>query len=206
MSATRPPVPEPVAGEVLAIRRTLWWSTLGPVLFGGGIYVILGGLVLVVAILAQDPRLLPVTLLFWSLGGCCLWGLWHLLTHTPRLVLGRDRLQVLLGKQVFLEVPYTNVAEVALASGRVGFMPVRFIGLRLARPEEFDAAWPRRAKLRQWWRRLGFDLGVRDIHLDEPLERCHEAVLRCYHHFHARQDPGAPVDEPGGVIVGEAPP
>jgi hypothetical protein len=205
MSAA-PPVPKPVAGEVLTIRRTFWWSTLGVSLFGSGAYVVGGGLVLAVAVVAQEPRLLLLTLLLWALGGYCLWGLWYLFSHKPSLVLGRDCLQVLLGRQVFLEVPYANVAEVALASGRLGFTRVRFVGIRLARPEQFDAAWPRRTKLRRGWRRLGFDLGVRDIHLDEPLERCHEAVLRCYHRFHAGRGAGALVDESAGVVGGEAPP
>jgi hypothetical protein len=70
----------------------------------------------------------------------------------------------------------------------VGLRPVRFLGIRLARPESFDAASPRPAALRRTCRRrLGFDLVVFDLQMDEPLERCHEAILRCYHRFLAEQ-------------------
>jgi hypothetical protein len=182
-------VPEPITGEVLAFQRITWWFIIGGMGASGLSYLGLGSVFLLGAVLGNEPRVLLVTLATWSLGAFYLGMLRYVLRHKPRLVLGYDRMQLLFGRKVFQEVPYANIAEIAVATGWMLFVRVLFVGIRLSRPESFDAAWPRRARARRWCRRcLGFDMAFRDIHLDEPLERCRETMLVFYHRFLADRE------------------
>jgi hypothetical protein len=191
MSDSPHPAPEPIEGEVLAFRKTLRGLQITACLFAAVAYFLVGGLMMVFAVLSEEVRLLFfLGPLAWLAGGLMLYNFWRLLWRWPSIVLGWDRMQVLTGRRVWLEVPYDNIAEIALVSRNI--FPFQFVGIRLFRPEEFDAAWPRRAKARKLTRmRSGFDLAFLRFQLDEPAERCLETMLVHYHRFKTDNELGS---------------
>jgi hypothetical protein len=190
------PVPQPLRGEVLEFRKGLravqvWTLALGALLHG-----LVGTVMAAVAASSEQPvRYAIAAAVLWCLAFFLAGSDWYFITHWPRIIVGFDRLQLLWGKRVHLEIPYDNIAEIAIFTGCIlSLIPFRAVGIKLLHPEQFDAAAPRLARRRQWLRRhFGFDFAFRDIRLDEPLERCLEVMLRCYHRF--RTERGLPPSE-----------
>jgi hypothetical protein len=191
MSDSLHPAPKPIEGEVLAFWKTLRGLQIIASLFAAIFYFLVGGLMMFTAALEEELRVLFfLGLLAWAAGSPILYFFWRLLWRWPSIVLGWDRMQVLTGRRVWLEVPYDNIAEIALVSRNM--IPFQFVGIRLFRPEEFDGAWPRRAKARKLTRkRSGFDLAFFRLQLDEPAERCLETMLVHYHRFKTDNELGS---------------
>ncbi len=107
----------------------------------------------------------------------------HLLSHKLWLVLCVDRIQFRIGKRVRWEVHYQDVTQFTLCRGGLGW---RYFAISLVAPERFDAAWPRVARERRWWRRnWRVDLALPVNGATEPPERILESALRCFHRFQA---------------------
>jgi hypothetical protein len=187
MSHPLPLRPEPIEGEVLAFSKTarVFWIVVS--LFG----FVVCFLMMAVGMFSGGRSLsLVLWFLSWVLVTITLGVFFNALQPWPNIVLGRNRMQVVTGRKVWFEVPYDNIAEIALFSRFI--IPVgsrQFLGIKLIRPEEFDAAWPRYARARDWSRMsLGFDFAFWGFHLDEPLDRCLETMLTHYHSFQADKD------------------
>jgi hypothetical protein len=185
---------EPIKGEALRLSR--WHTATAVLIFLTAVLVGGGGIFLIFLAVEISPADIWFTsgfgVLLLLVAGHLASSGWHVLTHRPCLVLGRDRLQLRLGKHVRWEVRYSDIADVALFTPAhpLGFrMAWTFsLGIRLTNPELFDGAHPQFAWSRESYRRrCGFDLGIPMMCSCEPTERCLEAVLRCYRRFKADQ-------------------
>ncbi len=172
-------------GEDILLTRWHTALAIGALLMGTLVFALLGLCVLSLIIVpeSRDTGGLLVTSLF-LLGSILLFGgACYLLTHKHWLVLCADRMQYRVGQCVRWEIPYREVTRIELFRNGLG---ARCLGICLSAPQRFDAAWPRLAWERAWFRRvLAVDLALPLGAASEPAERILEAALRCLHYAQA---------------------
>ena len=182
--------PQHLSVEVAVLRFSRWYTAIGVAAFLTALMLAGSGVFLLV--IANTWTAIPW--LAYVIGACglvegcgMLWAGWYTLTHKPRLLLGRTRLQFWWGRHLQWDVSYRDITEISLFVPihplfRYRMPSIRALGFKLAATDLFDQTYPRRVRARRRLRRLcGFDLSVPIMFSYQPPLRCLEVVLRCYH-------------------------
>jgi hypothetical protein len=107
-------------------------------------------------------------------GAFMLYGHWPAMAFAERVVIGRDRLQLVVKEgEVIGQIPYENIAEMGL------WTAARSIKLRLIEAEQPDTLWPNQRELRRILTPLGFDLFFGQD-FEEPAENILEKLRERY--------------------------
>jgi hypothetical protein len=105
-------------------------------------------------------------------GAFMIYGYWPALALSERVIIGRDRLQLVVRDgEVIGQIPYDNIAEMGI------WNPARSIKLRLIEAERADTLWPNKMEFKRMLTPSNFDL-IFGQDYEEPAESILEELRK----------------------------